>query len=119
MTTEQVVAVPVHAPSQLEKAEPLGAAAVKVTALPLLNAAVQVPLVQETLDGELSTVPDPESETVRFCVAEVSEPLSPPPPPQPTNAAASKATTALDVKAPKPISLVRVDMRKIDINSWG
>jgi hypothetical protein len=80
---------------------------------------VQEPLVQETLDGELETVPEPEMETVRFCAVEVSELPSPPPPPppQPINAAASKATRVLDTKAPKLESLVRVDPGEFDINN--
>jgi hypothetical protein len=82
-----------------------------------VNAAVQEPLVQETLDGELETVPEPEMETVRFCAVEVSELPSPPPPPQPINAAASKATRVLDTKAPKLESLVRVDPGEFDINN--
>lgn len=82
-----------------------------------MNAAVQEPLVQETLDGELETVPEPEMETVRFCAVEVSELPSPPPPPQPINAAASKATRVLDTKAPKLESLVRVDPGEFDINN--
>ncbi len=83
----------------------------------MVNAAVQEPLVQETLDGELETVPEPEMETVRFCAVEVSELPSPPPPPQPINAAASKATRVLDTKAPKLESLVRVDPGEFDINN--
>jgi hypothetical protein len=75
--------------------------------------------VQETLDGELETVPEPEMETVRFCAVEVSELPSPPPPPppQPINAAASKATRVLDTKAPKLESLIGVDPREFDINN--
>lgn len=73
--------------------------------------------MQETLDGELETVPEPEMETVRFCAVEVSELPSPPPPPQPINAAASEATRVLDTKAPKLESLVRVDPGEFDINN--
>ncbi len=73
--------------------------------------------MQETLDGELETVPEPEMETVRFCAVEVSELPSPPPPPQPINAAASKATRVLDTKAPKLERLVRVDPGEFDINN--
>jgi hypothetical protein len=83
-----------------------------------LNAAVQEPLVQETLDGELETVPEPDMETVRFCAVEVSElpSPSPPPPPQPINAAASRVTRVLDAKAPKLKNLIGVDPGEFDIN---
>jgi hypothetical protein len=65
IVTEQVFDVPEQAPTQPEKACPLGALAVKVTELSLVNEPVQVPLVQEIPVGELKTVPDPVMVTAK------------------------------------------------------
>ncbi len=58
ITTVQVLAVPEHAPLQPAKVEPAAGAAVKVTAVPLVNAAEQV-APQEMPAGALVTVPEP------------------------------------------------------------
>ena len=58
MPTEQVRAVPLHAPLHPENTQPLDGVAVRVTEVPLLNALVQVPPQLMPL-GDETTVPVP------------------------------------------------------------
>ena len=63
--TVQVVAVPVHAPNQPPKVEPLAGVAVRVTTLPGVKVALQV-APQSMPSGELVRVPVPDPVLARL-----------------------------------------------------
>jgi hypothetical protein len=75
------VPVPLHAPPQLLKVQPLAGVAVSVTAVPGANLALQV-VGQSMPPGELVTVPLPVSLTVNelaaFIANTVPTPAEPP-----------------------------------------